>query len=73
MIEDQPNSVEAARDNTGLLLLLLLFVFVTMVLLTVTLVRLGSLDRKVGALAWPVSARRPFQGGGNGVEFFYVH
>jgi hypothetical protein len=56
--------------DTKLLLLLLIFVFVTMVLLTLTLVRMGSLDRKVGMmLAAPRMRggwRRPE------VEFFYV-
>ena len=35
------------RDNTGMLLLLLLVVFVTMVLLSITLIRLGDLNRKL--------------------------
>lgn len=75
MEEDQPNTV-VVRDNTGILLVLLLFVFVTMVLLSVTLVRLGTLDRKVVALLPPRLVypppilAPPIQGGG--VEFFYV-
>lgn len=74
MNEDQPNTV-VVRDNTGILLLLLLFVFVTMVLLTVTLIRLGTLDRKVGQLLPAISllrggGRRPYAT--NGAEFFYM-
>jgi len=72
MSEDQPTPIIVVRDNTGILLLLLLFVFVTMVLLTVTLVRLGSLDRKVGQLR--ATLPRQLRGGGcdSGVDFFYV-
>jgi len=72
MSDDQPTPIIVVRDNTGILLLLLLFVFVTMVLLTVTLVRLGSLDRKVGQLRPPPPRPLRAGAGDSGVDFFYV-
>lgn len=51
--------------NTGLLLVLLFVLFVTMVLLSVILVRMGSLDDKLNTFM----TRNPLQGG---VEFFYA-
>ena len=58
---------EHTRDvtNTGLLLVLLFVLFVTMVLLSVILVRMGSLDDKLNTFM----ARTPLRGG---VEFFYA-
>jgi hypothetical protein len=52
------------RDNTPVLLGILLAVFITMVLLSVSLVRLGNLSRKIDNLA-------PSLGGG-GVRYFYM-
>lgn len=72
MAQDQ--HIPPANNTKLLLLLLLLFGFVTMVLLTVMLVRMGSLDRRIGRL---VSLSPAIGGGGvrfrrPGVEFFYV-
>ncbi len=70
MDDNEPTVV--VRDNTGVLLMLLLFIFVIMILLTVTLVRLGTLDRKLGALLRPAPRAPRLHGGGSGVEYFYV-
>jgi len=58
---------EPTRDVTitGLLLVLLFVLFVTMVLLTIILVRMGSLDNKLNTFM----SRVPLRGG---VEFFYA-
>ena len=52
------------RDNTNVMLMLLLAVFVTMVLLSVSLVRLGNLSRKMDRLLPNIS--------GGGVRYFYM-
>lgn len=61
---------EHSRDftNTGLLLVLLFVLFVTMVLLTVILVRMGSLDNKIGTFMAQVQLP-PLRAG---AEFFYA-
>jgi hypothetical protein len=51
------------RDNTAVLLAILLAVFVTMVLLSVSLVRLGNMSRKIDRLIPPLAG---------GVRYFYA-
>ena len=52
------------RDNTAVMLAILLAVFVTMVLLSVSLVRLGNMSRKIDRLFPPIT--------GGGVRYFYA-
>lgn len=65
--EQAPPLPVVVRDNTGILLLLVSFVFVTMVLLSVSLVRLGNINRKMEQLTPRFSG-----GGAPGVKYFYV-
>lgn len=70
MEENEPEQTTlpvVVRDNTGILLLVVLFVFVTMILLSVSLVRLGNISRKVDELSPRFSG-----GAGPGVKYFYV-
>jgi hypothetical protein len=62
---DDPELTEVVvRDNTNVMLVILFAVFVTMVLLSVSLVRLGNLSRKMDRLV-------PHLAGGD-VRYFYM-
>jgi len=61
---EQDNDIYVVRDNTVVLLLFLLVMAVTMVLLSVALVRLGNISRKLDInLAYPPQL---YGGGGAG-------
>ena len=57
------------RDNTGILLFILLFVFVSMILLSLTLVRLGNISKKVDGFNPPPIK---LAGGNRDVTYFYM-
>jgi hypothetical protein len=62
---DTPTVPVVVRDNTGILLCLLLFVFISMILLSVTLVRLGNLGKKLDRVP-------TITGGNRNVTYFYA-
>lgn len=61
------------RDNTWVMVVMLLIMFVTMTLLTVCLVRLGNISRKLDGVS-PPQPPPVFQGGGGRRydQYFYV-
>lgn len=65
--DESPTMPVVVRDNTGILLCLLLFVFISMILLSITLVRMGNLGKKLDRLHTPTPALT----GGN-VTYFYA-
>lgn len=77
--EHEPTPV-VVRDNTGILLCVLLFVFVSMILLSLTLVRIGNLGKKLDRMPYRPPPPPPrFTGGGGGrggrypdVTYFYA-
>jgi hypothetical protein len=61
------------RDNTGILLCLLLFVFISMILLSLTLVRIGNLGKRLDRLQPYTTPPPRFTGGGHrDVTYFYA-
>lgn len=58
------------RDNTGIMLFLILIVFVSMILLSITLVRLGNISRKIDQLRPPPPPN--LVGGNRDVTYFYM-
>ena len=66
--QEDESAVVVVRDNTVVLLLFLLTLAVTMILLSVALVRLGNITRKLDTLATPPPPR--LSGGYD--TYFYV-
>ena len=70
-LEDE--EVVVVRDNTSVLLMFLLIMAVTMILLSVALVRLGNITRKLDTIAFNTTTASPLRGGGFAHDtYFYV-
>lgn len=60
----EEDEILVVRDNTAVLLLFLVLMAVTMILLSVALVRLGNISRKLDI--YPLPQQQVFYGGGGG-------